>query len=325
MIKVGNLTKMYKVPQANYKKSLKNIFWPPTEEKVGVREINFQIDEGEIVGLVGQNGAGKTTTIKMLSGILTPTAGEMEVCGLNPYQQRKKYTQQIGVLMGQRSILFYDIPVIESFKFYKDVYSLTQQDFTTRLDQLTEKLELQSLLNIPVRKLSLGQRMRCEIVASLLHNPKVLFLDEPTIGLDIIAKQQILDFLNFLNQEYNTTILLTTHDLNDIDRVCNRIIILDKGQVYYDGDLKNIKSRDQYKIVEVVHHPTFKLPLVQKGKVIESTQYKTRIKVAKENFTTMITYLNSCEEVIDLNINLVSLEEIVREIYQAKEGEVSYG
>ncbi len=203
MINVKNITKIYKVPKEKYKKNLKNIFWPPMEEKVGVEEINFEISQGEIVGFVGQNGAGKTTTIKMLSGILTPTKGVVEVCGYVPHKERKQYTKEIGVLMGQRSVLFYDIPVIESFKFYKDVYSLSLSDFETRMNMLVEKLDLAPLLKIPVRKLSLGQRMRCEIVASLLHNPKVLFLDEPTIGLDIIGKQKILDFLVYLNKTYN--------------------------------------------------------------------------------------------------------------------------
>ena len=322
MIKVQNLTKLYKVPKDNYKKSLKNFFWPPTKDKIGVKEISFEIEQGEIVGFVGPNGAGKTTTIKMLSGILTPTEGQLQVCGYIPYQNRNKYTKEIGVLMGQKSVLFYDIPVIESFKFYKDVYGLNNQEFESRLNLLVDKLDIRPLLNIPVRKLSLGQRMRCEIVASILHNPKILFLDEPTLGLDVIGKQIILEFLQEFNQKFDTTIFLTTHDLNDIDRLCERIIILDEGQIRYDGGLKNIESRDKYKIVEILHTIDFNREVaIESGQVLQSAPHRTRIKIAKKNLSSIISILNESPEVMDININLISLEEIIKDMYTNKEEE----
>lgn len=317
MIKVNNLTKVYKIPKRNYEKNLKTFFWKPTEDKIGVQNINFEIKQGEVVGFVGPNGAGKTTTIKMLSGILTPTDGSLNVCGYVPYKERKKYTKEIGILMGQRSVLFYDIPVIESFKFYKDVYSISNGDFMSRMGFLVEKLELEALLNIPVRKLSLGQRMRCEIVASMLHNPKILFLDEPTIGLDIIAKQKIIDFLVYLNEQFKTTIFLTTHDLNDIDRLCQRIIILDKGSIQYDGGIKNIQSRDRFKIIEVTHGEGFNArALGEKFEVIYTDANKTRIKIRKEELSQAINFFNG-ENILDLNINLITLEEVIREMYES--------
>ena len=318
MITVKNLTKIYQVPQQNFKKSLKNFLWKPTEDKIGVQNISFTVEQGEIVGFVGPNGAGKTTTIKMLSGILTPSEGELEVCGYVPYKQRRLYTKEIGVMMGQRSVLFYDIPVIESLKFFKDVYSINDVDFRERLDFLVDKLELEALLQIPVRKLSLGQRMRCEVVASILHNPKVLFLDEPTIGLDIIAKQKIIDFLQYLNVKFNTTIFLTTHGLNDIDRLCQRIIILDKGAIQYDGGIKNIHSRDKFKIIEVVHKANFDPGMLSdKFEVLHGETNRTRIRVLKEDLGHAMNMLNN-ESILDVDIALISLEEVIREIYETK-------
>lgn len=325
MIRVKNLTKVYKVPKQDKKKNLKNLLWPPVEDKIGVNDISFEIEQGEIVGFVGPNGAGKTTTIKMLSGILTPTHGSLEVCGYVPYKQRKEYTKEIGVLMGQRSVLFYDIAPIESFKFYRDVYSLGKTEFAEKVNLFSKQLNIESLLNIPVRKLSLGQRMRCEIVASLLHNPKVLFLDEPTIGLDIIGKQHILDFLIDLNKQFRTTIFLTTHDLRDIDRLCQRIIILDQGVIRYDGLGRNLQSRDQYKIVEVFHQANFQInELNLSCEVIFSEPTKKCLKVAREELPNVIHALN-VRGIMDLNIAEISLEEIIRDMYRNREGEVYDG
>lgn len=327
MIQVRNLTKIYQIPKQNYQKNLKNWIWTPTEDKIGVQDIDFQVNEGEIVGFIGPNGAGKTTTIKMLTGILTPTSGNVLVNGYVPYKERAKFTKEIGVLMGQKSILFYDIPVIESFKFFKDVYALSTQVFEDRLYLLSESLNLQPILKIPVRKLSLGQRMRCEFVASLLHNPKVLFLDEPTLGLDIIAKQKILEFLSFLNDEFKTTIFLTTHDLNDIDRLCQRVIILNESKVCYDGDLERIESRDKYKIIQIKHSENFDLKNVLQNcdTIISSNEFESYVKVPINSLTNIMGKLIFHKQVLDININYVSLEEIIRDIYEnpIKEGEVS--
>ncbi|KNZ70991.1 ABC transporter [Thermincola ferriacetica] len=208
-----------------------------------VHELDFTVEEGEMVGYIGANGAGKSTTIKMLTGILTPTSGKVMVNGYSPFKEREKCTRGIGVVFGQRSQLWWDIAVIESFKLLRRIYEVPEKAFRRRLADFTEILDLGPLLNLPVRKLSLGQRMRCELAAALLHNPPLLFLDEPTIGLDVLAKEKIRDFLKRINKEENTTILLTTHDLGDIEALCPRVAIIDHGRMIYDGTLESLLKR----------------------------------------------------------------------------------
>jgi ABC-2 type transport system ATP-binding protein len=223
--------------------ALKDLFKREYNEVTAVKDISFQIPQGEICGYIGENGAGKSTTIKMLTGILVPTSGELKVNGYVPFKDREKFVNGIGVVFGQRSQLWWDIGVIESFQLLRKVYRVSEADFRKRLNELVERLQLGDLLNRPVRKLSLGQRMRCELVASLLHNPSILFLDEPTIGLDIVVKTEIRDFLLQMNKEQGTTILLTTHDLQDIEALCSRVIMLDDGRIIYDGGLDDLKNR----------------------------------------------------------------------------------
>ncbi|UVI30904.1 ABC transporter ATP-binding protein [Paenibacillus spongiae] len=223
--------------------ALKDLFKREYNQITAVKDISFQIPQGEICGYIGENGAGKSTTIKMLTGILVPTSGHIRVNGFIPHKEREKFVRGIGVVFGQRSQLWWDIGVIESFQLLRKVYRVPEAEFKKRLDELVERLQLSELLNRPVRKLSLGQRMRCELVASLLHNPSILFLDEPTIGLDIMVKTEIRDFLKKINKEQGTTILLTTHDLQDIEALCSRVIMLDDGRIIYDGGLDELKSR----------------------------------------------------------------------------------
>ncbi|MDQ8733846.1 ABC transporter ATP-binding protein [Paenibacillus sp. LHD-38] len=223
--------------------ALKDLFKREYNEVTAVKDISFQIPQGEVCGYIGENGAGKSTTIKMLTGILVPTSGELKVNGYVPFKDREKFVNGIGVVFGQRSQLWWDIGVIESFQLLRKVYRVSEADFRKRLNELVERLQLGDLLNRPVRKLSLGQRMRCELVASLLHNPSILFLDEPTIGLDIVVKTEIRDFLMQMNKEQGTTILLTTHDLQDIEALCSRVIMLDDGRIIYDGGLDDLKNR----------------------------------------------------------------------------------
>lgn len=223
--------------------ALKDLFKREYNEITAVKDISFQIPQGEICGYIGENGAGKSTTIKMLTGILVPTAGHLKVNGFVPHKEREKFVRGIGVVFGQRSQLWWDLGVIESFQLLRKVYRVPEEEFRKRLDELVERLHLGELLNRPVRKLSLGQRMRCELVASLLHNPSIVFLDEPTIGLDIVVKTEIRDFLKKINREQGTTILLTTHDLQDIEALCSRVIMLDDGRIIYDGGLDELKAR----------------------------------------------------------------------------------
>ena len=207
-----------------------------------VNDINFTVKKGEMVAYIGENGAGKSTTIKMLTGILEPTAGEITVNGMNPHKEREKFTQTIGVVFGQRSQLWWDIAVQESFRLLKKVYKVTDEQYNDHMEHVIKTLDIGPLLDKPVRKLSLGQRMRCELAAALIHNPPLLFLDEPTIGLDVLVKMKIREFLKEINEKYNTTILLTTHDLGDIEALCERVIMLDEGQIIYDGELQSLKD-----------------------------------------------------------------------------------
>lgn len=244
-IDVQDLRKTFKVQKnrEGLKGAFLDLFSREYNEVAAVKDISFRIPQGEICGYIGENGAGKSTTIKMLTGILVPTSGHLKVGGYVPYEDREKFVSNIGVVFGQRSQLWWDIGVIESFQLLRKVYQVSATDFKRRLDELVERLQLQDLLSRPVRKLSLGQRMRCELVAALLHNPSIVFLDEPTIGLDIMVKSEIREFLKDMNRDHGTTILLTTHDLQDIEALCSRVIMLDDGNIIYDGGLEDLKAR----------------------------------------------------------------------------------
>ncbi|OWR27677.1 daunorubicin ABC transporter ATP-binding protein [Saccharibacillus sp. O23] len=244
-IEVEHLSKTFNVQKNRdgLKGALQDLFSRQYNQVAAVNDISFSIPAGEICGYIGENGAGKSTTIKMLTGILVPTSGKLNVGGYVPHEEREKFVRNIGVVFGQRSQLWWDIGVIESFGLLRKVYGVPENDYRKRLDELVQRLDLGELLNRPVRKLSLGQRMRCELVAALLHNPSIVFLDEPTIGLDIIVKTEIREFLKDMNREHGTTILLTTHDLQDIEALCSRVIMLDEGRIIYDGGLDTLKSR----------------------------------------------------------------------------------
>ena len=244
VISVSHLTKTFQTfsRREGVWGSVKDLFHRDYKTLLAVDDISFTVEPGELIGYIGPNGAGKSTSIKMLTGILKPTSGEMSVLGFHPFRERKKYTKHIGVVFGQRTQLWWDIAVIESLKLLGAVYEVPKSEFETRLGTLKEILGLEDLLHTPVRKLSLGQRIRCDLAASLIHNPAVLFLDEPTIGLDAVAKQSTREFLRRINAEFKTTIILTTHDLKEIEELCERIIILDKGKVIYDGSLEQVKA-----------------------------------------------------------------------------------
>jgi ABC-2 type transport system ATP-binding protein len=223
--------------------AVRDLFFRDYLQVRAVDHVSFDITRGEMVGYIGPNGAGKSTTIKMLTGILVPSSGTIQVNGFVPYRDRKHYTRTIGVVFGQRTQLWWDIAVIESFKLLRRIYNVSQKDFDARMALFNDILRLGDFLHTPVRKLSLGERMRCDLAASLLHQPPLLFLDEPTIGLDVVAKESIREFLKAINQEFRTTILLTTHDLADIEELCERIMIIDHGRILYDGSLEEVKRR----------------------------------------------------------------------------------
>lgn len=258
MIKVEHVCKTYKVSkrEAGFKAACKALFNKRYEEVKALEDISFTINDGEMVGYIGPNGAGKSSTIKILSGILVPDSGICEIDGCVPWKQRIAHVKNIGVVFGQRSQLWWDVPVIDSFELLKDIYSINESDYRHSVEELTHLLNLSEILKTPTRQLSLGQRMRCEIAASLLHQPKILFLDEPTIGLDAVSKLAVRDFIKKMNETHKTTVILTTHDMQDIEALTNRIILIGKGKILMDGsieDIKKIHSNLDEAVAELYH------------------------------------------------------------------------
>src|SRR5579872_3986601 len=303
--------------------SIQNLFVRDYRTVAAVDRVGFSIERGEMVGYIGPNGAGKSTSVKMLTGILVPTSGEIRINGYVPFRQRRHYVKTIGVVFGQRTQLWWDIAVIESFKLLRRIYDVPQRDFDARMERFNEILGINDYLHTPVRKLSLGERMRCDLAAALLHNPPRLFLDEPTIGLDVVAKDHIRHFLRAINREFHTTILLTTHDLDDIEELCRRIMIIDHGRVLYDGLLEDLKHRLlRTKKVKFIlkdgAHATRVAALGRDGCEIETVDQLThRIRFDRTQIATtdLIRQIMAAVEVRDLLIEDESIEEIVKRIY----------
>ncbi len=283
-----------------------------------VEDVNFTLERGELVGYIGANGAGKSTTIKMLTGILVPTSGHIDVMGLTPYLRRKENARRIGVVFGQRTQLWWDLPVIDSFELLKHIYEIPENLYKRNLEFFCELLQLHPLLSTPVRKLSLGGRMRCDLTAALLHNPEILYLDEPTIGLDVVAKEQVRQFLKQINAERQVTVILTTHDLNDVEQVCERLIIIDSGKIIYDGGIEALKKRygkTRMLIVDLAQA----YPDIQLESVNLSRREDNRIWLEFDRDTLpaseVIAQLAARYEIQDLTISEPEIEEIVRRIY----------
>lgn len=333
-IDVKDLRKQFRVQQnrVGLAGAMKDLFKRQYREIAAVKDISFQIPQGEICGYIGENGAGKSTTIKMLTGILVPTAGHLEVNGYVPHRDREKFVKGIGVVFGQRSQLWWDIGVVESFQLLRKVYGVPLNDFNKRLDNLVDRLELGDLLHRPVRKLSLGQRMRCELVASLLHNPSIVFLDEPTIGLDIVVKTEIRDFLLEMNKQEGTTILLTTHDLQDIEALCSRVIMLDDGSIIYDGGLEELKAtwskgrEIQFQFAETMS--VTGLQSLTAGMNVSWTrenEYSAKLFVPHEvSFSEAMGVVVGGANIRDIKIFESNTDDIVRGIYQTGSAEVNH-
>ncbi len=247
MITVENICKDYRIARRNagFSEALHSLFHRDYEIIHALDHVSFTIGDGEMVGYIGPNGAGKSSTIKILSGILTPDSGSCRINGRVPWKNRKDHVREIGVVFGQRSQLWWDVPVIDSFELLKDIYSISDSCYRNNLEELTARLELSELLRTPARQLSLGQRMRCEIAASLLHSPQILFLDEPTIGLDAVSKLAVRDFILKLNKDHRTTVILTTHDMQDIEALTKRIILIGKGRILMDGNLSDLQQENR--------------------------------------------------------------------------------
>jgi ABC-2 type transport system ATP-binding protein len=304
--------------------AFQNLFVREYRTVAAVDGISFLIEPGEMVGYIGPNGAGKSTTIKMLTGILVPTAGRVRANGFAPFRERSRYTKTVGVVFGQRTQLWWDIAVVESFRLLKRIYEVSDADYAARMREFDEVLEIERYLHTPVRKLSLGERMRCDMAAALLHNPPLLFLDEPTIGLDIVAKESIRAFLKRVNRQYGTTVLLTTHDLSDIEELCPRLMIIDHGKLLFDGGLEGLKRqlwRDttiKFDLKDREHAQRFErleIPGVRFEKLGDLTY---RLSFGREERATaeVIRQVINAVEVLDIAIEEQSIEEVVKRIYQ---------
>lgn len=304
MIEVKNVKKYYKIAKRDkgIVSSVRHLFSRKYEIRKAVDDISFSIGEGEIVGFIGPNGAGKSTTIKMLSGILYPDEGSVVIDGFVPYKQRKQYVKNIGVVFGQKSQLNWDLPLIESFELIKYIYKIPQKQYDKNLNKFIELLDMKEFINQPVRQLSLGQRMRGDIVASLLHSPKIVFFDEPTIGLDVVAKEKIREFVKYMNKTEKTTMIFTTHDMQDIEKVCDRLIIIDKGKLVYDGTVEEIKKKYSNK-------KTIDVELYDGQHRIET------FNTDKMSTNEMLKKMFSDKDIKDISIKEPEIDGIIRDIY----------
>lgn len=304
-------------------KMLKNFFCRKYKTIEALKDVSFSIEEGEIVGYIGPNGAGKSTTIKIMSGILTPTSGTCVIDGLVPWQNRKTFVKNIGVVFGQRSQLWWDVPVMDSFELLKDIYKIPTDQFKETLELLNKALNIEDLLGRPLRQLSLGQKMKCELAGSLLHRPKILFLDEPTIGLDAVTKLAVRDFIKFINKEWNTTIILTTHDMNDIEALTNKIILIGKGRILYQGSFENIKEKySAEKTIEVEFAKDYQKVSLAGYKVVEHNQRFATLKtLPKTQFhtTDFVNQISKKYEVVDFQVSSLSVDEILAKLYNEYE------
>lgn len=313
IIKVENLSKIYEVPLES-KFSFKNFLNKEIKTINAIKNFNLNVKKGETIGLIGMNGAGKTTLIKMLTGILTPNEGKIEILGFSPQKNRYKYTSHIGLVMGQKSLLWFNVPVEESLKLYKEIYSLTDEEYRKKIDEFDKVFSIKELLKIPVRKLSLGQRMKCEIVASLLHNPKVLFLDEPTIGLDILSKNYIYNLLEKMKKNFKTTIIITTHNLEEVEKLCQRVVLIDKGLKIYDGKLDKLLELNTKKDIVI----TTKDEIGELEGMVLLEKNKYQLECEKEKIPNLINKLSSIKELLDLKIKNKNLNHIISEIYNGE-------
>ncbi|MGN0558738.1 MAG: ATP-binding cassette domain-containing protein [Acutalibacteraceae bacterium] len=330
MIYVENLRKEFKktIKEPGLKGSIKALFRPNNEIIRAVDDISFHVPKGEVLGFIGPNGAGKSTVIKMLTGILTPTSGKCTINGKNPTEDRKNYVREIGVVFGQRTQLWWDLPLRETYAVLKEIYEVPEDSYKKRMAFLNEVLDLESFITSPVRTLSLGQRMRADIAASLLHSPKVLFLDEPTIGLDVVVKDNIRKAIEYINEQENTTVILTTHDLSDIELLSKRIVMIDKGKNVFDGTISELKSK--YGQMRELHFETDSENAVEKlgykehfcfddDDILVETDgnlVKVRFNSAVAPVSDMLSYTLSNITVNDISVKDADIEEIIRRLYK---------
>lgn len=319
IITINNLTRTFQVfdKKPGLGASIKSIFYRPEKTITAVDSINFDIKKGELVGFIGPNGAGKTTTLKCLSGLLFPTSGTVSILGFQPSDRKSEYLHQIGFVMGQKNQLWWDIPPQETFLLNKAIYNISDKDYRQRLDFFLDLLDIRDIVSVQTKKLSLGQRMKCEFVAALLHNPKVLFLDEPTIGLDVVANLKIREFIKKINREFKTTIILTSHNMDDVEQLCSRVILIDKGRLQFDGKLAQLtKKYTELKTIRFTLEKDIKSKdLSPFGQVVTTGPLSYSVKVPKDRYLKVASTIINTLPISDLNIEDTPIEDIVRQIY----------
>ena len=325
VIQIDELSKVYRVTEreAGLAAAMRSLVKRKTRDVRAVDEISFDVSEGEIVGFLGPNGAGKTTTLKMLSGLLHPTGGRATVLGFRPWERNRDYLRRMTLVMGQRNQLVWDIPVIDTFELNRAVYRIPEAEYRRAVAELTELLELSPLLRKPTRNLSLGERMKCEIAASLLHRPWVLFLDEPTIGLDVTMQRRIRKFLAEYNQRTGATVLLTSHYMADVEALCKRVVVIHHGKLLYDGDLSGLADRfAPFKTVEVeLQNGTGGRQMAQYGEVLVQKEGRVTLRVPKVETATVTGRLLAELDVADLTVQDPPIEDVIEQVFSQEAGE----
>lgn len=323
IIQVDSLKKYYKVVQKEpgLIGSFKSLLQRKYKEVKAVDDISFEIQEGELIGFIGPNGAGKTTTLKCLSGLLYPTAGKVNVLDSTPYDRKNRFLKQIALVMGQKNQLWWDLPAMETFLLNKEIYEIEDKIFNETINKLIDLLEMKNLINIPVRRLSLGERMKAELIAAIIHSPKVIFLDEPTIGLDVVMQKKIREFIRDYNKQYNATIILTSHYMDDVKELCKRIIIIDKGKIIYDGLLEDVvKKYADHKTISVIFDKYVdpkELEKIGKVKTIQLPKAVFLIKRGQVNLAAAELLRNF--PIADLNIEEPEIEDVIREVFTGED------
>jgi ABC-2 type transport system ATP-binding protein len=325
VIEITSVQKVYRIykKKNGLKNVFKNIVHPDYKDFVAVDDMSFNIHKGDIVGYIGPNGAGKSTTIKMLTGILMPNSGTIKVFGKDPLKYRKENSKQIGVVFGQKSQLWWDIPAIESLELLKEIYKVSDSAFRERVEKYADMLQVKEFLNLPVRQMSLGQRMKCDLIAALIHDPSILFLDEPTIGLDVATKDRLREFILELNKTKKVTVFLTTHDMQDVETLCNRVILINHGRMLYDGDLESVKEKYiQYRNLKVVFNKVYTIQQLEflksfKNIRIQSLDEKTMIiqyNYKLYSVTDIVSCLMKNTEIADFSIKDLEIENVIKEV-----------
>ncbi|MBM7787796.1 ABC transporter ATP-binding protein [Tenggerimyces flavus] len=321
MISAHDLTKTYTFHQqtAGLAGALKSLVKRKYETRLAVDQITFGIERGEVVGLLGPNGAGKTTTLKMLSGLLYITSGELQVLGFKPSDRKHDYLRRIALVMGQKTMLWWDVPAMESLLLHKDMYGLSTKEFERNVDELAELLDVKDLLNVQVRKTSLGERMKLELMAALVHGPEILFLDEPTIGLDVVAKARVREFLGEVNKVRGTTILVTSHDMDDIEALCSRVMIIDHGRLQYDGGLEElVRTARPRKLVRATYAEPIDgatLATLEGLTEIEGDSRVVKLEVERDQTGELLERLSRLGPLVDLDVADADIEEIMRDLF----------